>query len=224
MSGNIDRDKNLGQSIKEVSLSELFADNNLVIPEIQREYVWGDKKIGHRVLSSFFSDFLDDVKVFVGTKGGVVTRVGFVYAYIPGFAKEETGQKLAFLIDGQQRITTFFLIWLHLASKAGKIEEFKDAIRYRERDINLAFDFKVRPLTHEFVNELVKKVVKSDTFEFSSIDDTIWFLSDYRHDVSVMSMVNALKVWDKAWKESGLDAGVAYEYLTKHVLFWLFVR
>ncbi len=59
--------------------------------------------------------------------------------------------------------------------------------------------------------------------DFSNIEDATWFLSDYQHDVSVMSMVNALQVWDRVWSKSQLDAGIAYEYLTRHVTFWLFV-
>ena len=150
------------------------------------------------------------------------SKVGFVYAYILGFAKDGVERILpAYLIDGQQRVTTFFLIWLHLASKANEKASFKDSIRYGSP--SLAFDFKVRPLTHEFLNQLVKEVIESDTFDFSNITDATWFLSDYRHDVSVMSMVNALESWDSVWSKSHLDAGVAYEYLTRHVTFWLFV-
>lgn len=276
MSEQTDRGKDFGRSIKEVSLLGLFDGNNLVIPEIQREYVWGDKIIGRRVLRPFFRDFLKSVGEFEkkkwyfeskseklretiiqalgGTCYGIAdenltkrlsafsdgvaqdmlsdegirldSRVGFIYAYIPGFAKDVAERILpaypAYLIDGQQRVTTFFLMWLHLAKKAGKIEEFKTDIRYDE--VSLAFDFKVRPLTHEFVNQLVKEVVKCENdFDFKFLEDATWFLSEYRHDVSVMSMVNALKVWVTEWEDSKLDACIAYEYLTKHVKFWLFV-
>ena len=273
MNEQTDRGKDFGKTIKEVSFRGLFDGNNLVIPEIQREYVWGDKIIGRRVLRPFFKDFLKNVGEFdkkkrdLDSKSGKLretiiqalggscydvadknlskrlsafsdgvaqdmlsdegirldSRVGFIYAYIPGFAKDVAERILpAYLIDGQQRVTTFFLMWLHLAKKAGIIEEFKTNIRYNE--VNLAFDFKVRPLTHEFVNQLVKEVVEcKNDFDFASIEDATWFLSEYRHDVSVMSMVNALKDWDNAWKKCGLEACIAYEYLTKHVKFWLFV-
>ena len=269
MSEQMGANVNMGKVINEVSLLELFRSNNLVIPEIQREYVWGDKKIGKRVLDGFLRDFLKSVQRFANAREVLVqksdklkeqvrqflvesgygnvkderlaafsdgvtcdensnegimlnSKVGFVYAYIPGFAKDGVERILpAYLIDGQQRVTTFFLIWLHLASKANEKASFKDSIRYGSP--SLAFDFKVRPLTHEFLNQLVKEVIESDTFDFSNITDATWFLSDYRHDVSVMSMVNALESWDSVWSKSHLDAGVAYEYLTRHVTFWLFV-
>lgn len=260
---------NMGKIINEVSLLELFMGNNLVIPEMQREYVWGDKEIGRRVLDGFFRDFIKSVKRFADNRQVLVqksdnlkkqvrqflaesgygnvkderltaftdgvtcdevsdegirlnSKEGFVYAYIPGFAKDGVERILpAYLIDGQQRVTTFFLMWLHLASKANKESSFMDSVRYGSS--SLAFDFKVRPLTHEFLNQLVKEVVESSTFDFSNIKDATWFLSDYRHDVTVMSMVNALGVWDSVWSKSQLDAGIVYEYLTRHVTFWLFV-
>lgn len=259
---------NFGKSIKEVTLLGLFSGNDLVIPEIQREYVWGDKKIGRRVLGNFFDDFIGCVKKFkenedefakktkeiqqrlekfLGDSGyanisntslsafsddiakgemsvggkRLDSRIGFVYAYVPGYAKDGLKRRLpAYLIDGQQRVTTFFLMWLHLAKKSGRIAEFNSV---QHRDGTRAFDFKVRPLTHIFVDRLVKSVVDEADFDFSGIEDATWFLSDYRHDVSVMSMVNALKVWDKMCGESNLDVSISYEYLTKHVFFWLFV-
>lgn len=269
MSKQTEANTYLGKVINEVSLLELFSGNNLVIPEIQREYVWGHKEIGRRVLDGFFSDFLRSVKRFADVRtvfiqksdnlkkqvrqllvesgygnvsderlaafsdcvtydevscGGIRlnSKVGFVYAYIPGFAKDGVERILpAYLIDGQQRLTTFFLMWLHLARKANKIDSFKASVRYGST--SLAFDFKVRPLTHEFLDQLVKEVVESDMFDFSNIEDATWFLFDYQHDVSVMSMVNALQVWDRVWSKNQLDAGIAYEYLTRHVTFWLFV-
>lgn len=269
MIGQANTMADIGKVVNEVSMLELFARNNLVIPEIQREYVWGNETIGKYVLDGFFRDFLKSVQAYSAARDDLVresdelkarvrqlladsnyekvkderlsafsdgvisdkmaddgsrldSKVGFVYAYIPGFAKDGVKRVLtAYLIDGQQRVTTFFLMWLHLARKANKIAEFQQAVRYEHG--NMAFDFKVRPLTHDFLEELVRQVIASDGFDFSSIEDATWFLSEYSHDVSVMSMVNALKVWDESWGKRGFNASLAYEYLTRHVTFWLFV-
>lgn len=268
MIGQNSKAGNFGNAIKNETILELFSGNDLVIPEIQREYVWGHSKIGRRVLGSFFSDFIGCVKKFkenedelaketkeikqrlekfLGDSGyanigdaslsafsdGIAksqmsacgkrldSRIGFVYAYVPGYARDGHERRLpAYLIDGQQRVTTFFLMWLHLAKKSGRITEFNSV---QHRDGTRAFDFKVRPLTHIFIDNLVKNVVGETDFDFSAIEDATWFLSDYRHDVSVMSMVNALKVWDGTWRASNLDADIAYKYLTNHVSLWLFV-
>lgn len=227
MTGQINNERNLGKCIKEATLLELFSGNDLVIPEIQREYVWGDCKIGRRVLASFFGDFIGCVKKFKENEDEssarnkrLDSRIGFVYAYVPGYAMNGERRLTAYLIDGQQRVTTFFLMWLHLAKKSGRIAEFASI---QQRNGIRAFDFKVRPLTHMFVDQLVKSVVDESDFDFSAIEDATWFLSDYRHDVSIMSMVNALKVWDGTWRASDLDADIAYKYLTNHVSLWLFV-
>ena len=256
MIGQANTMADIGKVVNEVSMLELFARNNLVIPEIQREYVWGNETIGKYVLDGFFRDFLKSVQSYSAARDDLVresdelkarvrqlladsnyekvkderlsafsdgvisdkmaddgsrldSKVGFVYAYIPGFAKDGVKRVLtAYLIDGQQRVTTFFLMWLHLARKANKIAEFQQAVRYEHG--NMAFDFKVRPLTHDFLEELVRQVIASDGFDFSSIEDATWFLSEYSHDVSVMSMVNALNVWDESWGKRGFNASLAY--------------
>lgn len=253
--------------VREVSLRQLF-EANLVIPEIQREYVWGDPEIGKRVLEPFYEDFLKSVQEYANKREQVAARtkslsehlqksldefgifdvgnarlndfsnsvlqdvdlakgekvdskVGFVYAYVPGFAKGVRENVLAFLIDGQQRVTTFFLLWLYLARRTERIDDFAKAVRLC--DVGMAFDFKVRPLTHDFLSKLVNHVVDDKEFDFSSIEECVWFLSEYRNDVSISSMSNALRVWDKLWARSGQDAAVAYDYLTDHIKFWLFV-
>ena len=46
--------------MEEKSLGYLLHNHRIVIPEIQREYVWGDVTIGRNVLGHFFKDFLGD--------------------------------------------------------------------------------------------------------------------------------------------------------------------
>lgn len=275
MSDTVERES----PIKDLALAELFSTHDLVIPEIQREYVWGADHNAERVLIPFCEDMLKHVQTFSenrkqaeeesrslqdkisevvrsseypgcdeqlralsdklvwATKSNespIDSRVGFLYAYIPGYVRGcPNHETLAYLIDGQQRITTVFLIWLYLARKAGgaALDEFRRCVRFDAKKGTKAFDFRVRLLTHEFVHVLVANVMTpvkdedgiSRESDFSAIEDSIWFLAEYRHDVSIMSMVNALKMWDGKWRKSGLDAAAAFEYLARHVRFWMFV-
>ena len=45
--------------VEEFSVEQLLLKNKIVIPEIQREYVWGNSDIGQKVLGNFFDDILD---------------------------------------------------------------------------------------------------------------------------------------------------------------------
>ena len=63
--------------------------------------------------------------------------------------------KDTYLIDGQQRFTSLFLILFYLAIKEDRIEEFKELLRFDYKLSTVAFDYRVRTFTHEFVIKLL---------------------------------------------------------------------
>ena len=75
-----------------MKLSELL-NNELIIPEIQRDYVWGNNEI---VLRRFLKNIFNNNKKELD--------IGFFYAY-----KVYQNEEIYALIDGQQRITTLVL-------------------------------------------------------------------------------------------------------------------
>ena len=81
---------------KDVSLGDLFA-NFFVVPNFQREYVWGTDEV-RQLLEDVYAEYSDsdrntDSEYFIGT---IVTCVGDNAVYQ--------------LIDGQQRMTTSYLV------------------------------------------------------------------------------------------------------------------
>lgn len=81
---------------KDVSLGDLFA-NFFVVPNFQREYVWGTDEV-RQLLEDVHAEYSDsdrnaDSEYFIGT---IVTYVGDDAVYQ--------------LIDGQQRMTTSYLV------------------------------------------------------------------------------------------------------------------
>lgn len=258
------------EQIEDLSLAEIFSRYSLVIPEMQREYVWGTEA-EKDVLDRFYKDLIANIEAYANrhnvvgdraklvrddvlnvvtkaglsiseddlarfaeslnedsaTKGCVVsTNVGFLYAYIPGYVADGcVGRVLpALLIDGQQRMTSLFLVWLCLASKACRFEDFERKVLHGS---DLAFDFKVRHLTRAFLRDLVDRVRKQsdkeEGFDFSNINDSMWFNAAYSRDISVMAMTRALKEWSLRFDESGLDPLKAYDYVSNRMHFWLFV-
>lgn len=246
-------------AIKKMSLCELFSRYRLIIPEIQREYVWGDPIIGRDVLNGFYTDILkgydgylnynsevnetmsrlrdemadrgivieDDQlrgiaeRQVLNARGNAVeSNVGFIYAYLPAYANAAVNFALpGYLIDGQQRLTTLVLLWLYMARKSGRMTEFLAAMGH---STELHFAFRVRQRTATFFQTLVDKVADNDHFDFSAIDDMTWYLTEYRTDISICSMVNALKQWDFIW--AGRDgSSECYDYFTNNLHFWLYV-
>lgn len=254
--------------MRELSFREMTTQYRLIIPEIQREYVWGDNQIGTDVLKQFYMDLLQDfdrykifqkevLEKFIELKnsmssavdGGLITEdqlkenarkkvidsnggepstnVGFVYAYVQGLLKVASDIRHipANLIDGQQRVTTYFLVLLWSARKSNRMREFMEWIQIpNEADgRDLSFDFKVRMLTHEFLCQLLSNVLEQENFDFSNIGDATWYLNEYQKDVSIRSMTNALKVWEVEWGIRNKDeASLCYDFLLNNVkfMFW----
>lgn len=92
--------------MRKININELIADYNFVVPEIQREYVWGAKK-NKQVLVQFLHDLNEKL-----SKGNA--NIGFLYSYQSG--------KEHYLIDGQQRYTTIILLLYYLSAKEGEEE------------------------------------------------------------------------------------------------------
>lgn len=203
--------------LKEENLLTLLSQNNFIVPEIQREYVWGENE-------KVITDFLKNLKNKIGicctqcnlpaTKNKI--NIGFLYSYKPEYVKIEHERFLdENLIDGQQRFTTLFLLLFVSALKENRKSEFLSLIRFEEK-IKMCFDFRVRDLTKRFLLELVEKV--ENTEQLKEIDKQTWFLKDYQNDVSIKSMQKALGFIQSVFSDSTLY----YHQLINYVVFWHF--
>lgn len=141
----------------------------IIIPEIQRDYVWKESNV-KGLMKSIMDHFsaktdlrLDIVEKQSGqlmnkdvisvlseeyTRLVHSTRIGFIYAYhSPDFPGK------FFLIDGQQRLTTIFLLLLASYKKAGCSE----AYRKQYFPIRLPkIDYMVREITHDFMIDFIE--------------------------------------------------------------------
>ena len=77
-------------------------------------------------------------------------NIGFIYSYRPDYYLYNDREEDVFLIDGQQRFTTLFLVLFYLALKEGRKNEFLHTFRYDWEESKMAFDYRVRSSTHDF--------------------------------------------------------------------------
>lgn len=203
--------------LREENLLTLLSQNNFIVPEIQREYVWGNNE---RVVVSF----LKELKLRVGEICGTCNQplsdgrinIGFLYSYKPDYVKVKHERFLdENLIDGQQRFTTLFLLLFCCALKENKKRNFLALIRYEEQ-IGMSFDFKVRDLTRRFLLDFVKNT--DSLSQIQEIENQTWFLSDYRQDVSIQSMLKTLRYILREYKEDSKF----YDFFLSNVVFWHF--
>lgn len=74
--------------LKEENLLTLLSQNNFIIPEIQREYVWGNNE-------KVILKFLEELKIKIGEgcrccnlpNGNTRINIGFLYSYKPEYVK-----------------------------------------------------------------------------------------------------------------------------------------
>lgn len=209
--------------LKDENILTLFSLNNLIVPEIQREYVWGKNT---KVLEKFLMDLKENANICREchhVHGNHSINIGFLYSYKPPYVKLENERYLdEFLIDGQQRITTIFLLLLTRAVKENRVEDFCNIIRYDKEGKSMSFSYKVRNLTQSFLLSLVCHIVDNpgiDSLDFFVSDEyPFWFLADYYEDPTIASMICALK----SMLQNFPNDEYYFDYLLESVHFWHF--
>jgi uncharacterized protein with ParB-like and HNH nuclease domain len=194
----------VSRNIEEKSIKSLIEQTTFIVPEIQREYVWGNKK---ELLVRFIED-IKHAKTENKTK-----NIGFLYSYLPDYdqAKLDT-----YLIDGQQRFTTLFLLLFYFALKEKRQKEFKTLFDFDANTGKIRFDYRVRNLTHDFIIDMINNVDTLD--KLHNIKTSKWFLHIFQDDVSIKAILNAFKIFEDNLKNNQS----LFDYLAENIKFWHF--
>jgi hypothetical protein len=249
---------NSHKAMQEVSVAELMGSFNLIVPEIQREYVWGFNDFN--ILDIFIHDikegFSQNSKIDHSTQSEIDTlkklvdsstddsikkslnsiiaelsakknplNIGFLYSYRPDYYVFNDRNEDLYLIDGQQRFTTLFLILYYLSIREGKREDFISIFRFNKALERVAFDYRVRTLTHNFFIDLLQNVSTVD--DLLNIKEKNWFLSNYGNDITIKAIVgqktNANSgVFRKLHASFEKESELYYEFVKTQVKFWHF--
>ena len=210
--------------LQDESILTLLALNNLIVPEIQRDYVWGENK---DVLQKFINDIKNYAKICDACKRAHSERnnnIGFLYSYKPPYQELERGRYLdEFLIDGQQRITTVFLLLLSRAVSEDRIKDFKNICRVHEDGFAECFNYKVREISQTFMDSLLKHIINVGNrtaldFIYEG-DRPSWFLSDFEQDPTVIAVRKSLIVIKKSFEN---DDNLYFDFLLENIHFWHF--
>ncbi|UTC57898.1 DUF262 domain-containing protein [Treponema sp. OMZ 305] len=169
------------QTGKEYCLGDIFnGENKIIIPDLQRDYCWGDK-------AGLVENFTDNlIELFVKDKNQHIT-MGLIYGY------EEPSHYLQ-LCDGQQRLTTLFLL-LGLLNKRTE-NSFEQYITDNKEP---RLQYAIRENTLYFLFDLAGNFFAGDntTLNVEDIRKQPWYFKDYDVDPSIQSMLKALDIIDK---------------------------
>ena len=172
-------------NMQEKTIFELLIGQYMIVPEIQREYVWGSEENKEKC-KNLLEDIIKNEKGY---------NVGFLYSYDED--NKSDNHKEVHLIDGQQRFTTLYLTLFYLYVKCGKLNDNDN------KEIFKKFSYRVRNLTKEFVNIMIDKV--KTVKDLHDISNRTWYLSVYRHDPTIKNIVNLFTIFNDKSDEDFID-------------------
>jgi hypothetical protein len=161
------------------TLFELLDAYDVEVPIIQRDYAQGRQDDHAKMVRE---NILKDIKraVLRETPQTPPLDLSFVY----GKAESKAGKEKFIPIDGQQRLTTLFLLYLY----AFRDDESKTEIFNK-------FTYKTRVSSRVFLEKLTQKrssVFVSKLSPSEEIEDSEWFVSGWENDPTIKSVLTML--------------------------------
>ena len=197
------------------SLKEIFSGENdkIIIPDLQRDYCWGNP-YSKDSEDSRVDSFLESIfRVFKEPNKDIT--MGLIYGYYDQLKPYHLQ-----LCDGQQRLTTLFLIM-------GVINRYAD-YRYREllmSNFELHEDDKephllygIRESSLYFLSDLTTHYFLDSKLSFCDIKSQYWFLNSYNQDPTILSILRALETIENRLKEFE-QIKVLGDFLQTHLKF-----
>lgn len=169
------------------SLHKIFSGINdkVLIPDLQRDYCWGnpDKNLVSKFLDTMF--VLDKEQKW---------PMGLIYGYTDSLYSEHIQ-----LCDGQQRLTTLFLV-VGIINRLLPGNKYKHLLisdfEYEQDDQEPYLQYAIRESSLYFLSDLTCHYFLNAE-EIESVDkipEQPWYLGIYRKDPTVKSILNAVKL------------------------------
>lgn len=172
------------------TFKSLISKNSIKIPVIQRDYVQGRGNTAEE---------LDKRESFADKLVGTISKslppcnLEFIYGANDG----ETGTFVP--LDGQQRLTTLFLlhwvIWYKSSDEAKRgfrIEDLKN------------FSYETRLSSSAFCKDLIEKgiyLTEDGSNLKGMIENQPWFSEDWRHDPTISAMLEMIDCFDRRFRQ-----------------------
>lgn len=185
MSNDIQNKTNATEESFWSMLSRTGSEFAIYIPRIQRNYAQGRlDNTTKQIRDKFVDDIFGSLVNYQET--GNILDVNFIYGNI----EEDDGKKRFIPIDGQQRLTTLFLLHWYFAVYSGEIDANPEVKKRL-----LQFQYETRNVTGKFCRNLTEyvridfKTIADDKKVSDAIRNYYWFFSDFENDSSVRGML-----------------------------------
>lgn len=241
------------------TIHDLFCEGDIgyfCIPEIQRDYVWGEDQV-----LPFVQGIVKSIKKAIPAvpegipesykrqfaeflKQSARYNIGFIYAYF-----DRSIPSRFFLVDGQQRLTTIYLVLAVLAAKDERCREIFRSRYFRFqsrtgdsqandfRSYQLKVDYKVRETSHvvlqHFVFDLSLAAERQDEFVQEILNGTwkwdegkhnfpAWWQRRFENDATARSLLDNSSLVAKILTESNIDPLKMFKWIEEGVEVWYF--
>lgn len=188
---------------KLITFPELITSNTIVIPKVQRDYVYGREETK---VQEVLDGMLDDI--FNAVINEKQTVLDFVYG--GAYVRKGDNESGVIPLDGQQRLTTLFLLHFFASllgdENGGTINDVSALLKFRYETRQSATEF-CSSLVGGIRDNLIKNNYKpSDKYLLKAfITDDALYLGTYDNDPTIISMLNVLDKIEKKWVERKVD-------------------
>ena len=173
-------------SNKAITLLEFAQNKKIEIPIFQRDYAQGrNDHMTDKIRKDFVSSLIEALDK------NIPIELDFIYG-------REVDNTIT-LIDGQQRLTTLFLLHWYISQRIGKIDAFN----------NIKFSYATRDYAKDFTAKLTTgedfKIDFTQATLSTELKDKNWFYDDWQHDPTVSGMLNTLDEIHKQLRDKTID-------------------
>jgi len=171
--------------------------NRIEIPTIQRDYAQGrEDKVHVR------NAFLSSLKIALSRPeddAQVPLNLDFIY----GRGEADENGSTFYPLDGQQRLTTLFLLHWYLACRDGRLADFRSVFL---NDSQSRFAYSVRPVSEQFFDRIAAFAPHFSEIASAGVRGTIeeqaWFFLNWRRDPTIRSAMCMLDAIHQHFQES----------------------
>jgi hypothetical protein len=177
------------------SFIDILSQNNIVIPIIQRDYAQGRNDVKTtKIRKDFLGAIFEVLLQRVNTSSDRGLELDFIYGF-----STVTGDKSTFApIDGQQRLTTLWLLLWYIS--------VKEKVSTEQKQLLANFRYETRHSTTEFCEQLIHF---NPTFKIPNIDKEItnqaWYFDAWDFDPSIRAMLVMLNNIEQKYNELNSD-------------------
>ena len=168
------------------SFKSFLTKYRVQIPMVQRDYAQGRMTDDVNRIRNRFLDAIKEKLAKPGTKFETM-KLDFVYGETEG-SKSETERPIVIPLDGQQRLTTLYLLHWFAAKKAAakKADGPSSSVDYEFLN---HFTYEIRPSSRDFCKHLMEFPPSFDESLKKQLTDQYWFMGEWNSDPTVQGML-----------------------------------